>query len=80
MIEELKNMFLDSEKLFKEVDDLVWKEDIQYIDALMLICDEKNINPDDLVRLELISPALESHLMTEGVLSGTLKQSAILPV
>lgn len=80
MIEDLKALFLDSEKLFKEVDDLVWKDDIQYIDALMLICDEKDINPEDLVRLKLISPALESHLMSEGVQSGALKSSAMLPI
>jgi len=80
MIEDLKALFLDSEKLFKEVDDLVWKDDIQYIDALMLICDEKDINPEDLVRLKLISPALESYLMTEGVQSGALKSAAMLPI
>ena len=76
----IKNIFLDSEKFFKEIDDLVWKEDISYLDATMIICDEKEINPEDLVQNKLISPALESHLMLEGISSGMLKTSAMLPI
>lgn len=79
-LQELSARFLDAEKFFKEIDDLVWKEDITYMEALMDVCDEKSIDPEELIRLKLISPALMSHLQTEGVESGMLKSSAVLPV
>jgi hypothetical protein len=78
--EELIALFLNAEKLFIEVDDLVWKDDIQYIDSLMLICDEKGINPEDLVRLDLISPKLKMFLQEEAEENGILKRESRLPI
>ena len=78
--EDLEAMFLNSEKFFKEVDDLVWKNDSSYMESIMLVCDEKGIDPEDLVRLKLISPILKVKLQEEAVASGHLKQTSTLPL
>lgn len=83
IIEEPQNasdMFLDSKKFFKAVDDVVWDRDMTYLEGIMVVCDEKNIDPDELVRLKLISPLLKSLLQEEGELTGQLKPSASLPI
>ena len=77
-LEALESTFLNSEKFYKEVDDLVWKDDIEYLDAIMIICDDKDINPEDLVKLDLISPLLKSKLNDECTISGALKRSPSL--
>lgn len=78
--EELESTFLNSEKFYKEVDALVWSDDIDYMDAVMEICDKMNINPEDLTRLNLISPKLKSRLQEECTANGMLKPSSSLPI
>jgi len=78
--EDLEAMFLNSEKFFKEVDEIVWKNDASYMESIMLVCDEKGIDPEDLVRLKLISPILKVKLQEEAVANGQLKQTSTLPL
>lgn len=77
---ELEGMFLNSEKFYKSVDDLVWKDDITYLEAVMLECDAKGIDPEDLVKLKLISPMLKQKLQTEAQELGYLKAESSLPI
>ena len=77
---DLESMFLDGEKLYKMIDELVWKDDISYLDATMTSCDELGIDPEDLVRLKLVSPILKSKLEEEAQDSGLLKPQARLPI
>ena len=78
--EDLVSTFLNSEKFYKLVDALVWADDIEYIDAIMLVCDSMDINPEDLIHLNLISPKLKSKLQEECTANGMLKPSASLPI
>ena len=73
-------MFLTSEKFFKEIDDLVWKEDISYLDATMRMCDEKGIDPEDLIKLKLICPNLRDALKKDAIELGHLPQESCLPI
>ena len=75
-LETLQTLFLTSEKFYKDVDDMVWKDDISYLEAIMLVCDEKDINPEDLEPLRLISPLLKQHLIEEETASGRLKPAS----
>ena len=77
--EELESLFLNAEKFFVEVEDLVYMDDIPYLDAIMMVCDTKDIDPEELVRLKLISPLLKQHLQEEVTLAGQLKPDSTLP-
>lgn len=78
--EELEAMFLTPEKFYKEVDSLVWRDDISYMEAIMQVCDAKEIDPEDIVRLKLVSPILKSRLQEEATESGQLKSESKLPL
>lgn len=78
--EELESTFLNSEKFYKEVNELVEMDDIEYLDSIMVVCDKMEINPEDLTRLNLISPKLKSKLQEECTANGMLKASASLPI
>lgn len=77
---DLEALFLNSEKFYKAVDSLVWKDDITYMEGTMTVCDEKGINPEDLIRLRLISPILRVKLQEEAMANGLLKPESTLPV
>jgi hypothetical protein len=76
--EELESKFLNSEKFYRAVNNLVWQDDIDYIDAIMIICDEKDIDPEDLIKRKLIAPILKSRLQDECIEKGILKKEATL--
>ena len=79
-LEELTSKFLTSEKLYKEIDDLVWEEDISYLDATVRILDEKQIDFESITKLDLVSPMLYSKLYEEASTEGFLKKEAVLPL
>ena len=78
--EELSSLFLTAEKLYKEIDELVWMEDITYLEATMKVCEEKQIDVEDIKKLKLVSPILYSKLHSEAASQGQLKPSATLPI
>lgn len=75
---DLEAMFLNSEKFYKEIDDIVWKNDVSYIEAVMIVCDAKAIDPEDLVKLKLISPILRLKLQDEAIINGQIKAQPTL--
>lgn len=77
-IEDLKSQFLDSGKFYTAVSEIVEKDDIDYLTAIMLVCDNHEIDPEDLVKNKLISPLLESKLETEQMEAGNLKREPTL--
>lgn len=77
---ELEAMFLTPEKFYMEIDALVWKEDISYIEATMRVCDEKEIDIEDLVKLKLICQNLRDMLYEDGVELGCLRKESKLPI
>ena len=70
---EDSSVFLTSEKFFTVINEKVWKEDIPYLEATMAVCDEMEINPEDLIKLKLITPMLKCKLQEEGIAAGLLK-------
>ena len=77
---DLESLFLTSEKFYKEINEIVWKDDIGYMEATMQVCDIKEIDPEDLVKLKLISPILKQKLYEESVELGLMKPEARLPI
>lgn len=76
---ELESKFLNSEKLFNEIDDLVWDEDISYLDATIKILDQKQIDIESIQKLKLVAPNLYSKLYEEARDGGYLKKESSLP-
>jgi len=78
MIDEVDEaLFLTPEKFYEAVMVHVNKH-TPYINSVMLVCDEKGIDPEDLTGLSLISPLLKSKLYVEGLADGELKSDSTL--
>ncbi len=56
---------LTKKKLHEMVEILVRTEDLSYIEALIHVCEEKNLDPIDIVKL--ISPTLKSKIELEAM-------------
>lgn len=80
MTELDESPFINAERFYKLVDDLVWAEDISYLDAIMIVCDNTGIDPEDLVKRRLISVNLKEKLRQDAIENGILKQTATLPI
>lgn len=78
--EDLKDLFLNAEKFYVLVHEKVELGKLSYIEAIMAVCDELDINPEDLMKVELISPLLKSKLEEEAIELGLLKDTSRLPV
>ncbi len=82
MNEEIKpdEIFLNSEKFFKEVEEKVWELDISYIDAVIMVADKFQIDVEDLPKLKLINSTLKDRLKMAGMQEGYLKKESQLPI
>ena len=78
--EELGALFLTAEKLYKKIDEMVWMEDITYFEATIRVCEENQIDVEDIKKLKLVSPILYSKLHSEASLQGQLKPFATLVI
>ncbi len=72
--------FLTQDKFWKLVDEKVWELDISYLEATLLVCTEKNIDPEDLGKLKLVNPMLKDRLKLDGMAEGYLKRESRLPI
>lgn len=78
---ELETVFLTAEKLYREIDDLVNNSDLTYFEATIQVCDEKNIDFEDIKKLKLVAPILYSKLYEEAMVNRMLKSvESILPI
>lgn len=77
---ELESNFLTASKLYEEINEIVWMEDIPYMEATVRVCDEKSIDYDDLKKYNLISPNLFDELRREAMDNGQIPREAMLPV
>lgn len=77
---ELEAIFLTPEKLFYEINELVWMEDISYIEATVRICDEKSIDFSDLTKYNLMSPNLFDEIRKEAMNNGSIPKESMLPI
>ncbi len=72
--------FLNSEKFFKIVEDIVWELDVTYIEATILACDKLQIDPEDITKLKLINMSLKDRIKNNAMDEGYLKKEAQLPI
>lgn len=55
------------------VEDLVHKEKMTYIEAIIHLCDERGIDPSDVNKL--VTPGIKSKLEAEGMAANLLPKS-----
>lgn len=70
---DLSSMFLTAEKFYFEVNKLVEKEGMTYFDATIKVCENKNIEYEDVKKLKLIAPILYGKLYKEATENKMLK-------
>jgi len=78
--EELEAQFLNGEKFYMMVNDISISNHIPYMESIMYVCDNNGIDPEDLVKLQLISPLLKCKLEEESIAAGLLKETSKLPI
>jgi hypothetical protein len=74
------SIFLTGEKVWEAVDNLVYEEDLTYIEATIKFCEQNNIDLEDVKKLKLIIPKLQEKIQTEGTAAGYLKPISQLPI
>ena len=45
---KLDGLMLTKNKFSKIIEDIVWEEDLSYIDAVLHFCEQNNMNPEDI--------------------------------
>ena len=75
-----ESIFLNAEKFYVMVDTKVFESKFSYLDAVMCVCDDTDISPEDLVKKKLISPMLKEKLRSDGIEMGVLVQESTLPL
>lgn len=78
--EEFNKKFLTSEKFCQEIESLVLKEKINYIDAIVLFCDANGIEVDSVSKL--ITKPLKEKLKWDAIRLNYIKKTskARLPI
>lgn len=78
--EEFNKKFLTSEKFCQEIESLVLKEKINYIDAIVLFCDTNGIEVDSVSKL--ITKPLKEKLKWDAIRLNYIKKTskARLPI
>lgn len=74
------SIFLDAKKFQEFVEAYVSENNSSFIEGTVKACEHFLVDPEDVVKLKLISVALRDKLQTEGMSDGYLKQEAQLPI
>ena len=80
MTENIDEVFLTADKFFHVVEELVWMDNISYIEATIQACTKFLIDPEDINKLKLINPVLKDRLKMDAIEEGFLKREAQLPL
>lgn len=77
---ELEKKFLNSEKFCQEIEDIVLREKVNYIDAIILFCDANNIEVESTSKL--ITKPLKEKLKWDAIRLNFIKKTskAKLPI
>ena len=73
---KIKPTIDEIQKFSFEVEELVWKFDISYLDAIMMYCDDTGLEFD--VAAKLISSSLKEKLQEESEDNNLIKRSSKL--
>ena len=65
-------MFYTKEKFQSEIEEIVEYHDVTYLEAIMMFCQEKTVDSEDII--PLITPYLKNKLLIEGMDCGFLKK------
>lgn len=63
----------------KEIEDLVWEKDIEYIDAVLLYCEKNNIELETAASLIKLNQNLKSRVREEAEELNFLAKTTRLP-
>ena len=77
-MEELK--IKTSVKFAEEIEELVWQYDIDYIDAVMLYCEQNNLEVETVASLVKGNANLKSRMQSDAENLNFLPKVARLPV
>ena len=80
MTENIDEVFLTADKFFHVVEEMVWMDNISYIEATLQACNNFMIDPEDIHKLKLINPVLKDRLKMDAIEEGFLKREAQLPI
>ena len=70
-------VLLNSADLAEWVEDIVWELDCSHLEAVVVFCDRRSIEVEDIARL--ISKPLKEKIEFDAMAAGMLKKSAQLP-
>ena len=70
---------LPTKKEFEEqVEDIVWELDVNHLDAVLIFCERKGIEPEE--TRKLMTPTLKDKLEVEGMKINLLPKRGVLPI
>lgn len=75
-----QDIFLNSEKFFKKVEELVKLHKYSYLDGTVQACEYFAVDPEDVHKLKLVNAALKDRLQLDGMNEGYLKKQSQLPL
>jgi hypothetical protein len=78
-MEQIEN-FKTPAEFIREVEDLVNSKHMEYIDAVLYICEQKGMELETAASLIKTSMVLKSKIHDEGANKGFLKRTAGLPL
>lgn len=67
-------------ELLQSIEDLVWKHDISYMDAIVLYCEDNNIEIENLARAIKNNDMIRAKLQFEAEELNYLPKSNTLPI
>ena len=65
-------------KFAEEIEDIVWDLDISYLDAVILYCERKGIEPEETKKL--ISKPLKEKIEVDAMNLNLLPKRGVLPI
>lgn len=60
LVQTIEDLVIKPEDLYNEITDIVWKHDINYIDALLMYCDNSGYDIESVCKI--IPPSLKSEI------------------
>lgn len=73
MAQKINDNFLSKKRFAKMIEDVVLEQGLSYMDAILLLCDQNNIEIEETKKY--ISPVIQSKLEAEAIRSNALKGS-----
>lgn len=71
---------LSTERFYKEVEVLVTKHNLNYMDAVVFFCEKNDIEVETAASMIRSNQRIKSHIQTEGEALNFLPKTAKLPI